>query len=245
MKSLVCIAILAMAAPLSLAQTKSGEAARASPVEQEIIDLELERLKAFARDDKATFERLVTDDLTMTHSSGDVANKAELMAVMRPSTPERPLPALSIEDVKVRVHGDAAVMTGSLVETARDGRRVVVLRFTNTYLKQKGRWRMSAGQLTTLSRERASIKLDPKSYDAYVGQYRNPAGRILNVVREGDKLIAEVGGQREELFPASEAQFFLKDADVLLVFVKDEQGRVIRLINRRPNGDVIQEEKIK
>lgn len=245
MKSLPYIALLVIAAPLSFAQTKSSEAISTSPLEREIIELEQERLKAFARDDKATFDRLVTDDLTMTHSSGEVANKAEVMAVMRPSTPERPLPALSTEAVQVRVYGDAAVMTGRLVETARDGRRVVVLSFTNTYIKQKERWRMSAGQLTTLSRERATIKSDPKSYDAYVGQYRNPAGRILNVVREGDKLMAEVGGRKEELFPAAESQFFIRAADVLLVFVKDEQGRVIRLINRRPNGDVIQEEKIK
>ena len=245
MKSLLCITLLAIVTPLSFAQTKSGESIPLTHVQQEIIDLEHKRLKAFARDDKATFERLVTDDLTMTHSSGAVADKAEVMAVMRPSTPERPLPALSIEDVHVRLYGDAAVMTGRLVETASDGRRVWVFQFTNTYIKQKGRWRMSAGQLTTISRERASIKLDPKSYDTYVGQYRNPAGRILNVVREGDKLMAEVGGQKEELFPAAEAQFFIKNADVLLVFVKDEQGRVIRLINRRPNGDVVQEEKIK
>ena len=242
MKSLLSIALLVIVAPLSFAQTKGGAA---TSVQQQIIDLEHERLKAFARDDKAAFERLVTDDLTITHSSGAVADKAETMAVMRPSTPERPLPALSIEDVNVRVYGDAAVMTGRLVETARDGRRVEMLRFTNTYIKEKGRWRMSAGQLTTLSRERAAIKLDPNSYEAYVGQYRNPAGRILNVVREGDKLMAEVGGQKEELFPAAEAQFFIKNADVLLVFVKDEQGRVIRLINRRPNGDVVEEVKIK
>ena len=57
--------------------------------------------------------------------------------------------------------------------------------------------------------------------------------------------MVEAGGQKEELFPAAEAQFFIKAADVLLVFVKDDQGRVIRLINRRPNGDVIQEEKVK
>ena len=245
MKSLRCIALLAIVTSLSFAQTKSGETTPVTPVQQEIINLEHERLKAFARDDKATFERLVTDDITMTHSSGAVADKAELMAVMRPSTPERPLPTLSLEDVHVRVYGDAAVMTGRLVETARDGRRVWVFSFTNTYIKQKGGWRMSAGQLTTLSRERASIKVDPKSYEAYVGQYRNPAGRILNVVREGVKLMAEVGGQKEELLPEAEAQFFIKTADVLLVFVKDEQGRVIRLINRRPNGDVVQEEKIK
>ena len=245
MKSFLYISILVIAAPLNFAQTKSDEVTPTSPVEQEIINFERERLKAFAQDDKATFEQLVTDDLIMTHTSGEIANKAELMAVMRPSTPDRPLPALSIEDAKVRVYSDAAIMTGKLVETARDARRVVVYRFTNTYIKQKGRWRMSAGQLTTLSRERASIKLDPKSYDAYVGQYRNPAGRILNVVREGDKLTAETGGQKVELFPTAEAQFFLKDADVLLVFVTDERGRVIRLINRRPNGDIIQEEKIK
>lgn len=245
MKSFLYIAILVIAAPLNFAQTKSGEATPTSPVEQEIINFERERLKAFAQDDKATFEQLVTDDLTMTHTSGEVANKAQLMAVMRRSSPDRPLPALSIEDAKVRVYGDAAVMTGNLVETARDGRREWVLRFTNTYIKLKRQWRLAAGQLTTLSRERASIKVDPKIYDAYVGQYRNPAGRILSVVKEGERLMIEAGGQKLELFPVAEAQFFIKEGDVLLVFVKDEQGRVIRLINRRPNGDVIQEEKIK
>ena len=104
---------------------------------------------------------------------------------------------------------------------------------------------MIAGQLTTLSRQRPIAKVDPKIYDAYVGQYRNPRGRILTVLREGDKLMIEVGGQKAEIFPESETQFFFKGDDVLLVFVTDEQGRVVRLVNRRPNGDVIQEVKIK
>ncbi len=245
MKSIFFIAILAIMAPLGFAQAKSGEGTPNNPVEQEIINLERERLKAFAQADKAAFERLVTDDLTMTHGFGEVFNKAQEMAVMRPSTPERPLPALSIEDPKVRFYGDVAVMTGSLVETNRDGRRELVLRFTNTYVKQKGQWRLAAGQLTTLSRERSIAKVDPNIYDAYVGQYRNPNGRILGVMRDGDKLMIEVGGEKLEVFPESGTQFFIKDADVLLVFVKDEQGRVVRLINRRPNGDIIQEVKIK
>lgn len=245
MKVVLYLVLLAMAAPLGFAQTKNGETTPAGLVEQEIINLERSRLKAFAQDDKATFERLVTDDLTITHSSGGVSSKAQLLAVMRPSTPDNPLPALSIEDIKVRVYGDAAVMTGNLVETARDGRRELVLRFTNTYVRLKGQWRMSAGQLTTLSRERASIKVDPKIYDAYVGQYRNAAGRVRSITREGERLMTEAGGQKLELFPAAEDQFFIKEADVLLVFIKDAQGRVIRLINRRPNGDIIQEETIK
>jgi ketosteroid isomerase-like protein len=246
MKRLLVIAILPIAwLPLVFGQTNSGTTAQNNSVEQEILRLERERLAAFARADKAAFERLVSDDLTMTHGYGEFFNKAQEMAVMRPSTPERPLPALSIEDAKVRIYGDAAVMTGSLVETNRDGRRELVLRFTNTYVKQKEQWWMVAGQLTTLSRERASVKVEPKIYDAYVGQYRNPAGRILTVLREGDRLVIEVRGEKLELFPESENQFFIKEADVLFVFVKDEQGRVVRLINRRPNGDIIQEIKIK
>ncbi len=245
MKSILCAIILVVAASIGFAQTKNGEGTSANSVEQQIINLERERLKAFAQADKVAFERLVTDDLTITHGYGEVLTKAQEMAVMRPSTPERPLPALSVEDPKVRVYGGAAVMTGSLVETNRDGRRELVLRFTNTYVKQKEQWRMVAGQLTTLSRERAIARVDPKIYDAYVGQYRNPRGRILTVMRDSDRLMIEVGGQKVEIFPESETQFFFKGDDVLLVFVKDEQGRVVSLINRRPNGDIVQETKIK
>jgi len=42
--------------------------------------------------------------------------------------------------------------------------------------------------------------------------------------------VIEVGGQKLEIFPESETQFFFKEDDVLLVFVKDEQGRVVRLL---------------
>ena len=128
MKIISLIFALAMASTLCLSQTKSNEVTPLSAAEQEIVNLERERLKAFALADKAAFERLVTDDLTMTHGYGEVFNKAQEMAVMRASTPERPLPALSIEDPKVKIYGDVAVMTGSLVETNRDGRRELVLR---------------------------------------------------------------------------------------------------------------------
>ena len=213
--------------------------------DEELIQFERDRLAAFAKDDKPAFDRMVADDATFTHGFGEVFDKKQEMAVMRASTPDRPLPALTIEGAKVHRYGDAAVLTGSLVETAKDGRRELVLRFTNTYTKQNAQWRMVAGQLTTLSRERAIAKVDPKTFAAYVGQYKNPSGRLLTVSQDGDKLIVELGGEKLQLLPAAENQFFLKEADVLLVFVKDESGRVVKLINRRPNGDVVEEVKVK
>lgn len=138
-------------APLVLLLAFFGRAAlaedRGSGAE-EIISFEKARLAAFAQADKPTFDRMMADNATVTHSSGGVSNKADLMGVMRPSTPENPLPALTIEEPQVRLYGDAAVMTGLLVETAKDGRRELVLRFTNTYIRKDGRWQMVAGQLT-------------------------------------------------------------------------------------------------
>lgn len=188
---------------------------------------------------------MVADDATVTHSSGGISTKSDLMAVMRPSTPEQPLPALTVEDPKARFYGEAAVLTGNLVETAKDGRRELVLRFTNTYAKKDARWQLVAGQLTTLSRERAVAKVDPQIYAPYVGEYKNAAGRIRTISSDGEKLITAVGAEKADLFPLSDNQFFLKQADVILVFVKDERDRVISLINRRPNGDVVQETKVK
>ncbi len=220
-------------------------AGNANELKEQVIKFERERLAAFAAADKATFDRMVSDDVTVTHSSGGISTKADLMEAMRPATPEQPLPALTIEEPKVRLYGESAVLTGNLVETARDGRRELVLRFTNTYARHDERWQMVAGQLTTLSRERAVAKVDPQIYRRYVGEYKNATGRIRTISAEGDKFTTAVGSEKAELFSLTENQFFLKEADVLLLFVQDESGRVINLINRRPNGDLVQESKIK
>ncbi len=141
--------LVACFALVVLAETRHGNA-------DEIITFERARLAAFAQADKATFVRMMADDATVTHSSGGVSSKADLMGVMRPSTPEQPLPALTIEEPKARLYGDAAVLTGKLVETAKDGRRELVLRFTNTYVRRDARWQMVAGQLTKLPREESA-----------------------------------------------------------------------------------------
>ena len=141
--------VLACSALVVLAETRSSNP-------DEIISFEKARLAAFAQADKPAFDRMMADDATVTHSSGGLSSKADLMGVMRPSTPEQPLPALTIEEPKARLYGDAAVLIGKLVETAADGRRELVLRFTNTYAKKEGRWQMVAGQLTELPREESA-----------------------------------------------------------------------------------------
>ena len=78
-------------------------------------------------------------------------------------------------------------------------------------------------------------KVDPKVYDAYAGRYELMPGTTLTVAREGDKLMARPSGEASfELFPESEAVFFLKPTtDATAAFVKDASGKVTHLVLTR------------
>jgi hypothetical protein len=136
------------AAPFSLLACATASAPQLhSTLEQEIVATEQARLTAFRDNERVAFAQMVSDDLMMVHSDGGVLDKAGEIAVMRSSTPERPLPTLSLEDTKVRGSGSLAVLTGSLVER-QQGKLLFRLRFTNVYIKEGGRWLLVSGQLT-------------------------------------------------------------------------------------------------
>ena len=94
-------------------------------------------------------------------------------------------------------------------------------------------------------KEHKAIKLDPKIFDAYVGEYELTPNLIITITRAGDKFYAEATGQGQaELFAESETDFFLTSIDAQLAFVKDAQGQVVRLILHQ-NGRDIPARKIK
>ena len=75
--------------------------------------------------------------------------------------------------------------------------------------------------------EREAIALPARDLEAFVGVYADERKREFYVSREGDRLFAQQqGGPKNELFPASAEEFFLKDNPARFVFVKDTGGRV-------------------
>ena len=66
--------------------------------------------------------------------------------------------------------------------------------------------------------------VSPSSYDDYVGQY-DYGGPLLAVVRQGDRLFAELTGQpRFEIFPKAKDVFFWKVVEAEVTFVRDGAG---------------------
>src|SRR3989442_1119123 len=72
-------------------------------------------------------------------------------------------------------------------------------------------------------------KVASSIYDEYAGHYRDDERRpdLEMIVRnESGRLTIEAAGQKVELFPTSETQFFVKQFYGEATFVRDEQGRV-------------------
>ena len=78
-------------------------------------------------------------------------------------------------------------------------------------------------------------KVDPSSYAALIGRYDYGQGKvILTVTREGDQLFAQVTGQPKfEIFPKSSTEFFWKVVNAQVTFVKDDSGKVIKVVHHQ------------
>ena len=134
----------------ALALGSGAVAARAGDVEQAVVAAQDKRIAATIAGDLTTLAGMMTADLTYTHSSGVEESKAEFLDglksgkyVYREITPR---------DRRVRVHGDAAVVSGPCHVVIEPGgkRTEIDLYFTELYVKEAGQWRMALWHATRL-----------------------------------------------------------------------------------------------
>jgi hypothetical protein len=113
---------------------------------------------------------------------------------------------------------------------------------TDTWAKsQDGQWRLVAAQVMAIPNERKPIVVSPKKLDAYVGQYKLAPDVTYTVTREGEKLFGQRPGRaREELLPLCVDTFYRKGVwRGEKVFERNANGRVVRLLDRRENNDLV------
>jgi hypothetical protein len=128
---------------------RAAAQARNEKVEQEVINVEDERLQGFKNSDLATLDRIFDDDFTFTNVNGEIHTKAELLGDVRSG--KLKYTALNHSEVHVRVYGDTAILTGRsasvYIENGKEGGRTP-RRYMNIYIRKNGQWRLVARQET-------------------------------------------------------------------------------------------------
>ena len=139
--------LLAAASAPAFAQTAAGKP------EQAVRQLERERVEAMLRGDAAFIERNYADDYLSTSAAGLVRDRSEVVADFRSGALK--YESMTHEEVRVRLYGNTAVVTGFDEVRGRDrgqelsGRR----RFTRVWVKQGGRWRLVSNHVTRLPQQ--------------------------------------------------------------------------------------------
>jgi ketosteroid isomerase-like protein len=145
MRQILLVTALFMAAAMpALAQTATKPEQNNSAAEQAVLKLTQEWLDAETKVDRAALNRIIADDFVGTGPRGTTVSKTDV--IPREGSDSHGL-AISGQDIKVRVFGDTAIVTGRGIPKVQDRPE---LRITVVFLKRADRWQMVAGHLSAV-----------------------------------------------------------------------------------------------
>jgi ketosteroid isomerase-like protein len=169
MRRIIFIAVLAAAtSSLALDQTTDNKATQnttrgqqISNLEREILRMEREFAVATMRNDMAALDRIMADDYTFTDSSGTVRTKTQMLADLAQVLAQAnvmnvyKIESINPDELKVRVYGDSAVVTGRTRLKAYTADQSISdqYRFRRVWVKQQGRWQLVANHSTRIAQQ--------------------------------------------------------------------------------------------
>ena len=128
-----------------------GTAAQRS-AEEELLQLERDWCTASVKKDAALLGRVLADEYSGVTNSGVVTTKAEVLAALKDKNSSTD--QCVDDDMKVRLYGDAAVVTGLGTRSGTfEGAAFKDRKFlwTDTFVKKDGRWQCVASQGTVIA----------------------------------------------------------------------------------------------
>jgi uncharacterized protein (TIGR02246 family) len=122
-------------------------------VEQELIKMETQWGEAWTKHDATSVDKLLADDFMVTMPDGSVLTKAQILEVIRSYKEE--VTSLVTDEWKVRVYGDAAVVTARNTYKMQSAGKEDTFheRFTDTWIKREGQWRCVAAHNSSIAQK--------------------------------------------------------------------------------------------
>ena len=157
MKNLFGVMLLtcvALSVSLGQTQTPEKQEAKGKPAGEKVSMAGAEQavngrvsafLDALRKGDEAALTSIYADDYTVTTDTGDVQTKAQRLEWVKANAAR--LSTIDFQDLKTRVYGDTAVVTGRATSTDY----AINSRIIQVWVKQGDTWRVVAGQNTPIA----------------------------------------------------------------------------------------------
>ncbi len=150
MKPLFAATVLAtLALSLAVAQETGSKVAQDAKAKDEVRKLREQWGQAVLARDEPAVERLLADEFTLTDPNGKVHDRKAYLATVRPLA----LESGKVEDEKIRVYGDIAVVTVRVTLRGKSNDVDISgsFREMDVLAKRDGRWQCVAVQQTRIT----------------------------------------------------------------------------------------------
>jgi ketosteroid isomerase-like protein len=143
MKHVVLISLAALLAPALLHAQQSDEV-------KSVFEAERQLALVYQKGDVEGIARGVMEDYTLINSRGKMSTRADDIAEATKKDPAYEI--FENSEMKARVHGTTAIVTGITHAKGMSGGKPFDARFlfTDTFVKDNGQWRLAAGHVSRL-----------------------------------------------------------------------------------------------
>ena len=196
---------------------------------------------AVAAGDKTPWKLYFSDDAVYFDEKGRKMDKAALVADVT-GLPKGYSGTIRVINPQSLLLGTTAILTYDLDETEVIFGQSLKARYhgTDTWMYRGGQWQIVAGQMLRYYEDPAAGTIDAAKLADYTGTYELASGITLVVSRVGDKLYSKRGERPQVLLvPEVTDLFFKTGVEGRLLFRRDNSGKVVALVDRRNNEDVV------
>jgi ketosteroid isomerase-like protein len=125
-----------------------GQGTDASVV-RELGQIEQQLAATWQAGDCSAWGAMIAPGWSVIHITGEVMTKAQVLEMC--NAPRTATETFTVDDLFVRVFGDAAVVTGRTTAATGGAKpSLLKLRFTDVFVRRAGRWQVVASQATQL-----------------------------------------------------------------------------------------------
>lgn len=217
-----------------------GATSEPSITQDELVHRTQELVNATAGGNQEPYKKYYAEDAIYADEKGRQMDKAALIQDVQPLPPGYS-GTIKVVRPKSHIENDVAILSYDMDETEVVFGQQLSARYheIDTWMRRKGQWQIVAAQAMRYYEDPATGKADVNKFASYAGTYEL-GERKTEVTYEGDHLYEQRGNAAKvELVPESSDLFFRKGVEGRWLFGHGDDGKVVSVIDRRNNEDII------
>jgi ketosteroid isomerase-like protein len=116
--------------------------------QQAVLEAQRQWIEGYNHRDEKALAAIEAEDFRVVFGDGSVQTRSDQITNIRKALPRGANYEIAVETTDVRLYGKAAVLTGIVIEKTQSASQRS--RYTDTWILQKGRWRVVSSQLCDL-----------------------------------------------------------------------------------------------